>query len=242
MRVSSQTPVRRIERGRRSTAAGSWSVAAIAFMLATGPLGGTQAASPTADGETIASWSMPDEPSLRGRLDRWLESAGIDEQGRIAARQAWDSTAATAHAGNHAEHPPVGRLDRVIAAIGAADPRVATLARVVPPTPLEPDDLADLLVQRDAADGAFFEESVRLHAARHLVRCGLFDDAMTMLAELRPETSVDPATLLFVKATCQHWLLEADAAADTLDRLLERRDELPVRYERLATLMRRDLE
>jgi hypothetical protein len=185
---------------------------------------------------------MPDEASLRGRLERWLESAGIDEPGRIAARQAWDSTSAAAGGDERAEHAPVDRLDRVIATIGAADPRVATLARIVPPVPLKPDDLADLLARRDGDDGAFFEESVRLHAARHLVRCGLFDDAMPIMAELRAETSVDPATLLFLRATCQHWLLEADAAADTLDRLLERRDELPVRYERLATLMRRDLE
>jgi hypothetical protein len=72
MQVPTQMPVRRVELGRRSIATVPWSVTAVAFLVATAALGAPQAAAPAADGETIASWSMPDEASLRGRLERWL--------------------------------------------------------------------------------------------------------------------------------------------------------------------------
>jgi hypothetical protein len=54
-------------------------------------------------------------------------------------------------------------------------------------------------------------------------------------------TAVDPAALLFHRAACQHWLLEADVAVESLDRLLERSSEIPVRYERVARLLRADI-
>ncbi|NCY03284.1 MAG: hypothetical protein EBX36_10355 [Planctomycetia bacterium] len=52
---------------------------------------------------------------------------------------------------------------------------------------------------------------------------------------------MDPAALLFHRAACQHWLLESDVAVESLDRLLERAGEIPVRYERLARLLRADI-
>ncbi|MFM8291045.1 MAG: hypothetical protein ACKOC4_05015, partial [Planctomycetia bacterium] len=53
-------------------------------------------------------------------------------------------------------------------------------------------------------------------------------------------SSVDPAALLFHRAACQHWLLDADGAIESLDRLLEREAEIPARYARLAGLLRAD--
>jgi hypothetical protein len=87
----------------------------------------------------------------------------------------------------------------------------------------------------------FERDTVRLWLGRLLVWHDRYDDALPLLAGLDVETSIDPATLLFHRAACQHWLLEADAAIDAIDRLLERVDAIPVRYERVARLLRADL-
>jgi hypothetical protein len=82
---------------------------------------------------------------------------------------------------------------------------------------------------------------VKLWLGREFVRQDRFDDGLAVLADLDVATAIDPAALLFNRAACQHWLLEADAAVESLDRLLERAGGIPVRYERLARLMRADI-
>jgi hypothetical protein len=72
------------------------------------------------------------------------------------------------------------------------------------------------------------------------VRQDRFDEALPLLVGLDVAASVDPATLLFHRAACQHWLLDTDGAIESLDRLLEREAELPARYARVAVLLRAD--
>ena len=88
---------------------------------------------------------------------------------------------------------------------------------------------------------AFQRDAVRLWLGRERVRRDRFDEGLVLLADLDAATAVDPAALLFHRAACQHWLLESDVAVETLDRLLERAGEIPVRYERVARLLRADI-
>ncbi len=184
----------------------------------------------TAAERAAASWTSPSDDDVRGRLERFLETTAADPQTRRKAVEAF----VTADGSD--------RLDRAVAALAVVDPRVQKLADTKPPEPFAKEDTAWVADSPAGPSDPFLRDAVRLHVARHLVRCGLFDDAMPLLSSLDVRTSIDPATLLFAKASCQHWLLDVEAAIETLDRLLERGTELPVRYERLATLMRKDLE
>lgn len=183
--------------------------------------------------ERPATWTIPSQDDVRARVFRWIDGRPADAVGHGTIEGIW-STAAGHDGGAGSD-----TLDRVVASIAVLEPRAVGIATLRPP---QPPKSADLEWLTDSSLDPFVRDSVRLHVARHLVRCGLFDDASTMLADLDLRESVDPATLLFLKATCQHWLLDADGAAATLERLLERSEDLPIRYERMATLMQRDLE
>ncbi len=213
------------ECGRRSVIA-AWAAAA-AIGLETSAVAESTSAEQV---PVTASWTSPSDEELRSRLDRYLETTAADPESRRKAAEAFTTAGGS------------DRLDRLVAALAVVEPRVAKLAEVKPPAPFASEDIAWLADSPAGPSDAFLREAVQLHAARHLVRCGFFDDAMPLLASLEVRTSVDPATLLFAKASCQHWLLDVEAAIETLDRLLERGSELPVRYERLATLMRKDLD
>lgn len=197
--------------------------------------GGVSAPSPTAgDDAELArrpSWEMPAADALRGRIDAWLsglaaDSAPADTVERL--QELWRSVGAAAG---------VDPLDGVLDTVAAVDDGVRDLrARIG-----SPGQASALAAGLDrSALPAFLQDTIRLWWGRELVRLERFDEALPILADLDVESSVDPATLLFHRAACQHWLLDAENAIETLDRLLEREAEIPVRYARLARLMRAD--
>jgi hypothetical protein len=181
-------------------------------------VGRTDAAS---DLERPPSWSIPSTADVERRLTAWLDASAAPAEARAAALAAWNDAAAT---------PDL--LDRVMKACAAVDPRCAALVQ-------------DLDADREwlAASGIdpFERDAVKLWLGRECVRLDRFDDGLALLADLDLATAVDPAALLFHRAACQHWLLEADLAVESLDRLLERAGEIPVRYERVARLLRADI-
>lgn len=99
----------------------------------------------------------------------------------------------------------------------------------------------DILWLDDPATTVFQRDTVKLWLGRQFVRQDRFDEGLFLLADLDTSTAVDPAALLFHRAACQHWLLQADSAIESLDKLLERSGEIPVRYDRIARLLRADL-
>jgi len=171
-----------------------------------------------ADLERPASWSIPTVEAVQERLFAWLDAGGGPAESRAAARAVWADVVA---------RPDV--LDRFVAACAVVDPRCAA----------DPD--ADRAWLADPAVDPTVRDAVRLWRGRECVRRDRFDDGLAWLADLDPATAVDPAALLFHRAACQHWLLAADAALESLDRLLERSGEIPVRYERVARLLRADI-
>lgn len=200
------------------------------------PLRGQTAATDT-DLERPPSWSIPSHADVRQRVLGWLDriaAAGAAPDADIAAaRAAWP------------EQPAVDGgadlLDHVMDSLSRVDPRCAALQRIAAdggeaaPAPADAGWLAD------AGTDAFERDAVRLWLGRERVRRARFDEGLALLADLDPSSAVDPAALLFHRAACQHWLLEADVAVESLDRLLERSGEIPVRYERVARLLRADI-
>lgn len=201
------------------------------------PAGPQITAAVPGDGAELAkppSWRIPSQDEIDGALRGWIERVGLPAERRDAALALW---------GEKGADPAFDRLDVVMAAVAEGDPRCLPVLAVVAATPGVPPVTAAALpdwVGEPSTDD-FERGVVRLWLGRELVRQERFDDGLAVLAGLDPATVVDPASLLFDTAACQHWLLRADDCIATLDRLLERSDEIPVRYERVARLLRADM-
>jgi len=184
---------------------------------------------------------------VRARALEWLAGkVAAEPQSDLLVRRAaaaWDARSFDGRTGDHGL-AGVDVVDAVVEILALGDPRLAEIreqagsaaasgsAHGVP---------ADEPWLDDPAVATFERDTVRLWLGRELVRHERYDEALPLLAGLDVEVSIDPATLLFHRAACQHWLLDADAALDAVDRLLERAGEIPVRYERVARLLRADI-
>lgn len=171
-----------------------------------------------------ASWSPADPAAVRLRvLDSIAAQGAAGGMPADAIERAGAAWQAAAGAGG-------GVLDATLEAVAAA--RSGSSG-------------GDATLERSDRGGAaaaatLITDAEQLGRARDLVRQERFDEALPILAALDVATSVDPATLLFLRGACEHALLDADAAVETLDRLLEREAELPARYARVARLLRTD--
>jgi len=174
--------------------------------------------------ERPPTWSIPSEGEVRARVEGCLPDPSAPMPPAVA--EAWGALADARG----------DRLKAVITGVAVVDPRVADVIDAARHgrTP----DLAWL----DAADTPeVLRDSVELWWARELVRCDRYDEALPLLRRLDLARSIDPATLLFCRGACEHWLLETDASTATLDQLLERERDIPVRYARVARLLRDDI-
>jgi len=175
-----------------------------------------------------ASWTSPTAGEVREHTLGWVTATARDNAAALArVRDIWDRPDA-----------PADVVATTVDAIAAIDPRVATYRGAA----TSPEKTAPPPVWTGSEETAAFPRQViALWAGRELVRQGRFDEALPLLADLDVMSSVDPAALLFYRGCCQHWLLDRDAAVESFDRLLEREDEIPVRFARLARLLRADI-
>lgn len=180
--------------------------------------------------ERPASWTPPQASAIRTRMVEWIAAQPTAEASARARAQApWDWPADAAG--------PADLLDAAMDSIAALDPRAAAVKAAAAA------DVSWLLAASPATDpaAAFARDTVRLWAGRDRVRRNRFDEALPFLDGLDVHTAIDPAALLFHRAACRAWLLDTDAAIDDLDLLLERAGGIPVRYERMARLLRADM-
>ncbi|MCA8996545.1 MAG: hypothetical protein KDA80_06165, partial [Planctomycetaceae bacterium] len=84
--------------------------------------------------------------------------------------------------------------------------------------------------------------NVRYFLGKHLTMLSAYNEALELLKGVDLHYVVDPAGCLFQKAVCEHHLLIREDGLKTLDLLTNRTEAVPVRYEKLAALMREDLE
>ena len=205
-------------------------------MVVAAPAGGsTDVIDADTDLARRASWSIPTSADVRQRMEAWVASRSAYPAAMAAARAAWDAPAG--------EGGDV--LDAALETFAALDPRCGPI-RDLALRPTESVVVAtDWLFSAAAAEAdpqaAFQRDTVRLWLGRHLVRHDQFDEGLRLLDGLAVEQALDPAALLFHQAACHFWLLHTEAAIDLLDRLVERAEEIPVRYERTARLMRADI-
>jgi len=169
---------------------------------------------------------------LRARARAWIESRADTTPDLVRlerARRLWPEN-------EPFDDPTTDRLDRFAASMALVEPRAASLVAAA-----ERPETADARWLAESSGEGELHEVMSLFHGRQLVRHGFFDEGRLLLENLNVETACDPASLLFHRATCEHWLLDAEAGLASLDRLLEQADAIPVRYERLARLMQADL-
>ena len=203
-----------------SAAAGCWLTAAAVVALASPGRAGLS---------RPPSWSIPSVASVRAKAEHWpagTVSPPVDPAAAAAARAAWDQVV----------DGQGDLLDAVVTTIALREPRAAGIVAAV-----DRGTAPDVAWLDDPSSDAFVADAIRLWWGRELVRQERFDEALPFLARLEPDDSVDPASILFLRAACEHWLLRVDDAIESLDRLLEREEEIPVRYARVARLLRVDI-
>jgi hypothetical protein len=195
--------------------------AIVAVMVFVGPFataapmhGQPTPAAPDRDLERPPSWSIPSSADVRQRMMAWLDTtaaAGVVPAADVAAaRETWPEQEPIA--------PGADLLDHVIDSLARVDPRCAAVRRCTVDSQAAAGSAApDLSWLADPTTDAFERDAVRLWLGRERVRRDRFDEGLVLLADLDPATAVDPAALLFHRAACQHWLLEADVADANTD-------------------------
>ena len=131
-------------------------------------------------------------------------------------------------------------LDRLAACLAKADDRVAELVDYCSGVS-KPGPLPEFAWLADSDTPPLVRHNMRLYLARWLVQQGYYDEALAWTDGLTTDDVVAPESLLFYRAIAHHRLVQPDQADATLSQLLQREDELPTRYQKLADLMRQDL-
>ncbi len=197
----------------------------LAFPLA---VAGTHAAS---DFVAEPTWQPVRQEAVFDSLDDYLSTANIDADRQSAARKAWHSNDGATDA---------DLLDRLAASLAKADDRVAELIAYCSGVS-KPGALPEFAWLADSDTPLLVRNNMRLYLARWLVQQGYYDEAISWTEGLTTDDVVAPDALLFYRAIAYHRLVQPDQADASLTQLLEREDDLPTRYQKLADLMRQDL-
>jgi hypothetical protein len=191
------------------------------------------AESPAADTEFLGepTWQTADADAAFSQLEVFLRTSALSAAEQTEVRETWWSMPADR---------PGELLDRLAESLAPADERVAALIAFCSQAD-RPTTLPDFSWLADSATPALVRHNMRLYFARWLSQNGYDDEAIAWTDGLTPADVVAPEVLLFYRAVAAHRLVQADRADATLAELLQRSDELPTRYQKLAMLMQQDL-
>ncbi|MCI0335584.1 MAG: hypothetical protein L0228_20440 [Planctomycetes bacterium] len=189
---------------------------------------GTRAAS---DFVAEPTWQPVKQEAVFDSLDDYLSTAEIEADRQSAARKAWQSNEDAADG---------GLLDRLATSIAKADDRAHELIEYCSGVS-KPGALPEFAWLADSDTPLLVRNNMRLYLARWLVQQGYYDEAISWTEGLTTDDVVAPDALLFYRAIAYHRLVQPNQADAALTQLLEREDDLPTRYQKLAGLMRQDL-
>ncbi len=174
-------------------------------------------------------YSAPQAEEVRGKILVWAaEQSGVDAAKTEALQKMWTWDG----------EPPVADelLDRVVESFALLNENVARLVR-------EARTTASFAPSADLLQNAhpFFRANLGLYTGRQFVERRMFDEADEMLKTVDAKEVVDPASLFFFRAVSSQALLEIKPALESLETLLKRTENVPVRYSTTATLMQAEL-
>ena len=179
-----------------------------------------------------ASWEIPSESAVQARLLAWLNEQQATEDVRDRARKLWSAESTVAGSGD--------LLRRIAATVALQEPRAEKLIEACR-VGATPAIAADARWLEEPSVVPLVKHNLQLLLARSLAQGRYFDEARDRIEDLRPRDVEDPASLLFYQAVVHHRLINRDRGLVAIDRLLERKQQIPRRYSVLAALMRKDL-
>lgn len=180
-----------------------------------------------------ASWQWPSAVSYQTYLDSFLDQRQVTADVRLTVQRAFGEANA-----NGLRGPEL--LDRLLDISGLVEPKLAELVgqfRSIESVLVPPKDIPWLTSDVPG----WLQDSVRLACGRAYAQRRMYDEALETLAGLELGQVCDPATLLFYRASAEHHLLRKGECLASLKVLLEREEELPVRYRQLSLLMQADI-
>lgn len=177
-----------------------------------------------------SSWQPVSTAAIETQLESYLKTANVAPHRQAAAREAWRTH----------DDPEGELLDRLASALAKADDRVAELIEYCQDV-VHAGPVPEFAWLADSETPVLVRHNMRLYLARWLVQQAYYDEALAWTDGLRTDDVVSPAALLFYRAVAHHRLVQPDQADNVLGQLLEPEVKLPVRYQKLAELMRQDL-
>jgi hypothetical protein len=173
------------------------------------------------------TWQRVEAAAVFDRLEEYLNTADIKSDRQAEVRESWRGSEGDL-------------LDRLATSLAKADDRVAELVEYCSGTG-KPGPLPEFAWLADSDTPLLVRNNMRLYLARWLVQQSYYDEALDWTEGLATDDVVSPEALLFYRAVAHHRLVQADQATTAVSELLQREDDLPTRYQKLADLMRQDL-
>jgi hypothetical protein len=160
------------------------------------------------------------------RLVGWLAQSQVERSVAEKSLQLWsDQSQISAMTAEET-------LDRLVESFALADESLRKLidsCRTGAPRPE--------LNFEGARNEPFFRQHVQLWYGRWLTQHRFYDESLAMMDSLSPEQVIDPAGLLFYRASSRLRLLRASDAADDLTLLLKNTLDVPPRFRLVAGMM-----
>lgn len=179
--------------------------------------------------------AAPRPDLVQARVRDWVQSQKVSDAVKLAAvEELWKANAG-------GTLPAEVVLERVIQSFAIVHPETAAFlpSLTLPAGGLVPPEAQALLNAKDL--GAFYQSNFRLYFSKYLVHREMYEEALETLEGATITDTVDPAGLLFYKATCQKALGLREPGLLTLEQLLKRTEGVAPRYHSVATLMQYDL-
>ena len=205
-----------------------WLPKSLAFIV----LAASTAAQADSDFFAKPTWKPVSPEAVYDRLNEYLHSTDMAPGRQAQVRDLWQQ------GGDDATRRDL--LDRLASSLAKADPQVAELVDFCAGV-REPGNLPEFAWLADSATPLLVRNNMRLYLARWLVQQGYYDEALSWTDGLTTDDVIAPDVLLFYRAVAHHRLVQPEPADVVLSQLLQRQDELPARYQKLADLMRQDL-
>lgn len=179
------------------------------------------------------TWQPVDRQVAYQCLSDYLDAAHVAPDVQAEVRELWSTTADSSDSS-------ADLLDRLAACLARTDSRVEELVAFCSTAGVHqrPQEFAWLA---DSETPALVRHNMRLYYARWLAQAGYCDEAISWTDGLKTADVVAPAGLLFYRAVALHQTVQPDRANAAVLRLLERPNDVPQRYLKLALLMQQDL-
>ncbi len=182
--------------------------------------------------EKRASWSFPDQLTVKANLDKYLSDSEVSEAILQQITVLWEIPIESSDRSL--------LLDQLINSFALANKEVRELTTRLETTPATAANIIPAILT-DESQNDFLRNNLRLFYARWLAHSDLQDECLQVLEGITPNQVVDPATLLFYQATGYHRLLAKDVCLQKINLLLENEEQLPRRYSTIANLMKADV-